>query len=70
MNIHQKERIFFFTHVIPILSLFIYSVCYETVKIRIKYFSTNEKKKLSAKKIGGKFPVEWPIYIYILIKRE
>ena len=33
MNIRQKERIFFFTHAITILSLFTYSVCDEKVKI-------------------------------------
>ena len=32
MNICQKERIFFFTHAITILSLFTYSVCDEKVK--------------------------------------
>ena len=34
MNIRQKERIFFFTHAITILSLFTYSVCDEKVKIK------------------------------------
>ena len=32
MNIRQKERIFFLTSAIPILSLFTYSVCNEKVK--------------------------------------
>ena len=32
MNIRQKERIFFFTHVLTIRSLFTYSVCDEKVK--------------------------------------
>ena len=32
MNIRQKERIFFFTHAITILSFFTYSVCDEKVK--------------------------------------
>ena len=32
MNIRQKERIFFSTHAIIILSLFTYSVCDEKVK--------------------------------------
>ena len=35
MNICQKERIFFFTHAITILSLVTYSVCDEKVKIRV-----------------------------------
>ena len=33
-NIHQKERIFFFTHAITRLSLFTYSVCNKKVKIK------------------------------------
>ena len=32
MNIRKKERIFFFTHAITILSLFTYSVCDKKVK--------------------------------------
>ena len=43
MNIRQKERIFFFTHAITILSLFAYSVCDEKVK---------SKKNIRAYEIG------------------
>ena len=32
MNVHQKERIFFFNYAITILSFFTYSVCDEKVK--------------------------------------
>ena len=45
MNIHQKERIFFFTHAITILSLFTYSVCDE----KVKKWNIVEKSSVSSK---------------------
>ena len=42
MNIRQKERIFFFTHAITILSLFTYSVCDEKVKTHLKKTKFNK----------------------------
>ena len=48
MNICQKERIFFFTHAITILSLFTYSVCDEKVKIVMENRTSRLPMKIAA----------------------
>ena len=51
MNIRQKEKFFFFTHAITILSLFTYSVCDE--KVKSKNLKNVVKKRFDHFKVGG-----------------
>ena len=46
MNICQKERFFFFTHAITILSLFTYFVCDEKVKTKMKMLDVIDLDKI------------------------
>ena len=73
MNIYQKERIFFFTHAITILSLFTYSVCDEKVKKAIlrvlRMYFRNPQKIVMAVRYVAKKKQDWEISILSKTKR-
>ena len=56
MNIRQKERIFFFTHAMIILSLFTYSVCDEKVKKLKKFIWTLNNQRIHLKRKKNTLP--------------
>ena len=53
MNIRQKDRFFFFTHAITLLSLFTYSVCHEKVKSLSSQVGLDHDD-ISTRETGGK----------------